>query len=1151
MTTLNREVFAVDPTGRTLPNGGVTALDAPKTGKEWSVLKYELEQFVAEGEYGEGLRKVLSSYVGNVDRETQPGCWVSGFYGSGKSHFLRVLTYLWANPEIDGVSARSLVNTPDDVSVLLKEIDGFAKRSRRVTFAAAGVMRRDQDGSVAKPLLEIFLAAAGLPTQYGPAKFALWLKEEKIYDQFFAALQSRGKGPEEVSRHLFMSTAIREALLELRPGWAADIADAGKSLRADYQKKDISDDMVVETIQQVLEVRAKDSRYGDKGELPLTLLVLDELQQFISDDVQLLHDLQNLIERLTKEFEGRLLVVASGQEALTANKILARFQDRFTVPVRFSSHDVETVVRQVVLRKNPVHVPELAEALNAVSGEISRHLGGSKFAASPSDAADLVADYPILPTRRRFMESALRVVDRGGAGRVRSQLRVTLEAVDEVATKPLGTVVPGDVVYRSKREDMINQGVLSTQLSDRIAAIRDGGIESETRARAVELVFLISQLDESEGIRTTIDTLADLLVTDLNAGSAALRAELPGLLKPLVGSLLVLDGLEYRLQNPIDAEWHLAFNDKRQAYLINTSEQVQVREDAIKRRLDAETGVVKVSQGMTNTPRKFGVHMGEAAPETSKTELAVWVRNGWDTTESLVRTAATQLGADSPVVTVMLPKTHDQEIKASIADWRAAAHVIDTQPAPTTEEGERARDAMRGLVKRAEAKVDLYASEVLSSAVVYLGGGETVTGSGSLVSGLKEALGKAAVRKFPRFKDADHNGWPQVFKRAKEGNAAALANVGHTGDAASHPVVKEIKAFIGVATQTGAAIHRHFGAEPFGWPRDAVNGALAVLVQVEEVSALDGATQFSASQLTEPVMTKLHFKVETVTVSFEQKQLLKKLAHRLGQSIDPVDVEACLTALKSAAQRAGGDAPLPQIPSTAELDIFLGKFGPEQQVAVANQVNSLVGELEGWQSEATKISSRHAEWTEANRFLDHARPLASYATHLATLEAIKEQRSLLVDPDPLTAVTAALRSDLRAAVQAAHAEAAAAQVKAAEEVATLPQWKKLLEGERQSFLDGNGLGAPEASDVADDTKLLKALDQRSLPARRELAPAFAGKAIAAGQRLVERFTPQAKVIRPKAAIIANEGEADVYLADLRTSIAEALGAGQTVSISQY
>lgn len=1149
MTLLNKDVFAVDPTGRTLPNDGVTALDPPATPEEWSVLKYELQQFVAEGEYREGLRRVLNSYLGSVDKQTQPACWVSGFYGSGKSHFLRVLTYLWTNPTIDGVTARSLVNCPDDVRDLLKELDSFAKRDRTITFAAAGVMRRGQNTSVAQPLLEIFLGSAGLPTQYGPAKFALWLREEGLWQDFVIALAAHGKTIDDVTRNLFVSTAVRLALLEVNPGFASSPAEAGESIRANYQVKDVSDDMVVDTIKQVLQLVARESQYGDRATLPLTLLVIDELQQYISDDVQLLLEMQNIVERLTKQFEGRLLVVAAGQSALTANEMLARFQDRFTVQVQLQSRDVETVVRQVVLRKDTIRVPELDAALTAVSGEISRHLGGSKLAARTADAADFVADYPLLPTRRRFMETALRAVDRGAAGQLRSQLRVTLEAVGDVAGQPLGNVVPGDVVFTSKREDMLNQGVLLHELADRIAAVRDGSPEGETRARAVELVFLISQLDDGEGLRPTIDTLADLLVTDLNAGSASLRASLPGLLEPLVGSLLVLDDSEYRLQSPTDAEWNRAFKEKRQAYLINTTEQVQAREDAIKRRLAQELSVVKVVQGTTNTPRKWTLHYGEAVPETNSTELLLWVRNGWETTDSQVRATVAEQGQDSPMVTLLLPKLLDQEFKSAIADWRAAAHVISTQPAPTTDEGHRARDAMSSVAKRAEAKVDSYAADVLTAAQVLLGGGEVVQSAGTVVSAVKEALGRAAIRKFPRFKDADHAGWPVVFKRAKEGNASALSHVGHTKEASAHPVVKEVKSRIGSATQSGASIHKHFMAEPYGWPKDAINGALAVLVQSEEVSAWDGATPVPAANVTEPVMTKLNYRVETVTVSFTQKQALKQLANKLGVSSNPVDVPACLNALRDAARAAGGEAPLPLAPATAELDVLLGKFGAEQQVGVADQVSSLLKQLEAWQAISKSSSTRLPAWREAHSLLRHARSLPTYDERKAALDAVEAQRSLLTEPDPLAPILAALRADLRAAIQQAHDGALAARQAAVGKVVDTPQWANLPEGEQAAFLANNGLADPAAPDIADDTRLLDALERRTLSARRDQAAAFAGKAGPAVDKLIERVTPKATVIHPKPGLIATEQEADAYLATLRATIVEALVDGHPVSIN--
>ena len=181
---------------------------------------------------------------------------------------------------------------PDEVTSLLKDIDSFAKRERTVTFAAAGVLRRGQSSFVAEPLLEIVLGAAGLPTQYGPARFAMWLQEEDLWEPFSRRHSEHGQSAGEVGRNLFVSSAIREALLEVNPGWAASAADAGQAIRRQLPIRDVSDDMVIDALRQVLEGVARRSEYGEKATMLLTLLVLDELQQYVEDDVQLLLEVQ-------------------------------------------------------------------------------------------------------------------------------------------------------------------------------------------------------------------------------------------------------------------------------------------------------------------------------------------------------------------------------------------------------------------------------------------------------------------------------------------------------------------------------------------------------------------------------------------------------------------------------------------------------------------------------------------------------------------------------------------------------------------------------------------------------------------------------------------------------------------------------------------
>lgn len=97
---INREVFVRDPIDNTIPNDGVAKIVEPESSGDWDVLRHELSTFVCEGEYRRGLETILDTYLRYLDRPTQPAVWVSGFYGSGKSHLVRVLEFLWRNEKL-------------------------------------------------------------------------------------------------------------------------------------------------------------------------------------------------------------------------------------------------------------------------------------------------------------------------------------------------------------------------------------------------------------------------------------------------------------------------------------------------------------------------------------------------------------------------------------------------------------------------------------------------------------------------------------------------------------------------------------------------------------------------------------------------------------------------------------------------------------------------------------------------------------------------------------------------------------------------------------------------------------------------------------------------------------------------------------------
>lgn len=163
---INRELFARDPVSNSIPNDGVAKIGEPETPADWEVLRYELSSFVCEGEYERGLEKILDTYLKNLDHPVQPAAWVSGFYGSGKSHLVRVLEFLWRDVTFpDGATARGLVDLPQGIEDMLRELDTAGKRGGG-RWSAAGTLGSGAGESVRLSILGVLLRSAGLPGRY-------------------------------------------------------------------------------------------------------------------------------------------------------------------------------------------------------------------------------------------------------------------------------------------------------------------------------------------------------------------------------------------------------------------------------------------------------------------------------------------------------------------------------------------------------------------------------------------------------------------------------------------------------------------------------------------------------------------------------------------------------------------------------------------------------------------------------------------------------------------------------------------------------------------------------------------------------------------------------------------------------------------------
>lgn len=1149
----NRVVFAQDPTTFSIPNDGVTVVADPQSPEEWDVLRYELSSFVCDGEYREGLHRILSTYLAHLGKPKQPAVWVSGFYGSGKSHLVRVLQYLWNDVAFpDGAQARGLTKLPADITDLLAELSTAGKREGGL-WTAAGKLGAGFS-NIQLAVLNIVFRSAGLPIQYAQARLVIWLKQKGIYEAVRAGVEQRGGAFEEELRNMYVSQELAESIFEANPGVAHSPLDISELLVAQYpERTEIDDDLMLQSLEDVLRLQST-----TPGKLPLTLLLFDELQQSIGEFPDRALAIQEIVEACSSRFGSHILFVGTGQAALEATPQLSKLQDRFTVRVSLEDKDVEQVVRQVVLRKQPDKVAAIQAVLDAASGEINRHLAGTKIGPSLADNKDLAPDYPLLPTRRRFWERTLRAIDRAGtAAQLRTQLRVVHEANRSVANRPLGTVVGADILYDQQKSAMLSSGVLLREVAGMIDdQRRNGSSDGDLRARLCALIFLIGELPSEgvavTGVRATADTLADLLVEDLPAGSGSLRQQIPALLQQLVddGALMLVGG-EYRLQTKESAEWEKDYRMRRARILSDDTRIASDRITEFRSAIQKELRGIKLLHGASKTPRRYDLAFGDAPPAAGGDAVPVWVRDEWSVSAKAVRDEAQAAGVDSPLVFVLLPRQDADELKAALASRAAARETLDARPsAQATAEGAEARRAMETRYAVEDGRVNAVVAGVLANARVFQGGGNEISES-SVQAAVESAIQAALARLFPNFALADDANWGKVIKRVSEGAGDALGALGYHGDVDQHPVCKEVLAWLG-ASRKGAEVRKHFMGAGYGWQQDAVDGALLALAAAGLVRAEKNNQAAPLKQISQSQIGVLDFRSETKIVTANQRIQVRKLIGEMGLPVKSGEeaeaIPRVLQRLADLAADAGGPPPLPERPSTAAVQALQALSGNEQFVAVYEARGSLLDSFMAWSKAKALREERRPQWDIAQRLLAHAAGRHIVQQVTPQVDAILGQRLLLAEPDPVKPLVDALCSDLRQALRAARERVIEVRERELKLMAATTEWSKLDDEQWRQLFHANHVGPVAELDIGADAKLLRALDEKPLSAWETEAVAVPTRMRQAREQAAKLLEPKAVTVQPRSTTLYSVSEVNEYVEEFRQEILNYVEGGHPVIV---
>jgi len=326
---------------------------------------------------------------------------------------------------------------------------------------------------------------------------------------------------------------------------------------------------------------------------------------------------------------------------------------------------------------------------------------------------------------------------------------------------------------------------------------------------------------------------------------------------------------------------------------------------------------------------------------------------------------------------------------------------------------------------------------------------------------------------------------------------------------------------------------------------------LLVLTQAGLLLAELNGVPVTVKQLTLAQVGKAAYRRETVVLTTQQRIEIRGVVSNAGVEVKPdnesADVASFLQKLLDTAARAGGPAPLPPNPDTLRIKELQQLSGNEQLLAFWKAREELAALAKAWSAQEKAAEQRLPRWKRLERLLQQAETLPEADEVARQMAAIREQRSLLQDPDPVIPLVQQLEAALRAALEERVNAFKREREKGIEALTKEEAFRALSEERRAGLIEKCGLRAVDMPDTSTEENLLLALERRPLDYWATMTDGLEAR-FARARELAAKEAYQAVRVTPPAATLKNEAEVDAYLTDLRQEIMKNIQTGKPVVI---
>jgi hypothetical protein len=513
----------------------------------------ELREYVVTDHIHDAFIEFLDQYQESINKPSEAvNAWVSGFFGSGKSSFAKVLGYIAANTDLGGTSAAEVFTAKlptQHVKALLNTIHTSVPTFSVFVDLSSSRNVAKEGEAVVLPLYRELLTQLDYSRNIALAELEITLEGDGRLDDFVAAFRN-ATGHDWVERR-DKALALNEASKALHK------LDSSTYPSADSYAKTRPE---VEVTNNWFAKRALDILDRRRAGLSRTVFVVDEVGQYVSRSVHRMLDLQGLAQAFQKE-DGRLWLIATGQEtledvvgALGDKRVeLARVRDRFQLTVDLVPSDIEEVVSKRVLEKNP----DGAKAVREVFDRSHNQLLANVTLDSPTRGDEFTGEeftrvYPLLPYHiQLFIDSVSGLRAHGGAGPMvgganRTLIRIAHQLIKTaLADLPVGALTTIPAAY-----DLMDEMIPTAwrgEIDQVITRHGEGSVETEI----VKTIALVSNV---RALKLDAHNVGVLIHPACVAESR--QAAVVGGLEVLVREETLREGEDgYRLQSPQEKDW--------------------------------------------------------------------------------------------------------------------------------------------------------------------------------------------------------------------------------------------------------------------------------------------------------------------------------------------------------------------------------------------------------------------------------------------------------------------------------------------------------------------------------------------------------------------------------------------------------------------